>query len=349
MPMSNHCLVSIIMPVYNAERFLPQTLASVESELAGPAELIAVDNASADKSLSILKQFAAKYPAKVKVLEQKEGMAGGARNAGLRAAEGEYVFFMDADDALFAQALPALYQYAKQQQADIAVGEFIKFTQQPFSAPPSNSQLPPLRVLDQQRVGIKEMFLVSQSYNVPWNKLIRRELLNRYQLAFPQGMPHEDLPFMSTVFVCAKRVVFCPVIAYQYRLTPNSLSRRNPEKKLYSLLQSFAVMRGKLQQLGLYQALQEEYEYYLLQMIIGNDGPGNGNLKLLSFSMLRKFLKQAAPFYLTLSPALFTNRSWLFKWKFFVFRQGLKWQSPLWIIMARYLTNLLGLWVSKPR
>ena len=340
-------LYSIIMPVYNAEKYLPQALASVEEYLAAGAELIAVDNMSADGSWKILCDFAVKHPASVKVFQHAGGMAGGTRNKGLQHAEGDYVFFMDADDLLPPGSLQALYQTALNHGADIALGQYVSFNQTPPKeiAPASPGQ--EIKIWDRAELDITDFFQLSQSYNVPWNKFIRRALLTRHQLAFPEGMPHEDLPFISTVFVCAKRVVLYPGVTYLYRLTPNSLSKRDPEKKLTFFMQSFALMRGKLKELGLYSSLQEEYEYYLLQMIIGNEGPGNGNLKLLTASQLRSFLKYAAGFYLALPKGLFNKRSWLFRWKVNAFLMALKWQSPAVVKTAKYITDILGLFAHK--
>lgn len=339
-------LYSIIMPVYNAEKYLPQALASVEEYLTAGAELIAVDNMSADGSWKILCDFAVKHPASVKVFQHAGGMAGGARNEGLHHAEGEYVFFMDADDALAPGALHTLYQTAVNYGADIALGQYVSFNQTPPKEVPAATGQD-IKIWDRNEGKLTDFFQLSQSYNVPWNKFIRREVLTRHQLAFPEGMPHEDLPFISTVFVCSKRVVLYPGVTYLYRLTPNSLSKRDPEKKLTFFMQSFALMRGKLKELGLYAPLQEEYEYYLLQMIIGNEGPGNGNLKLLTASQLRSFLKYAASFYLALPKDLFNQRSWLFRWKFWAFRLALRHQSPVVVKTAKYITDILGLFAHK--
>lgn len=340
-------LYSIIIPVYNAEKYLPQALASTEEYLQNGAEVIAVDNMSSDGSWNILCDFAVKHPACVKVFQHAGGMAGGARNKGLQHAESDYVFFMDADDMLAPGALHALYQTALNYEADIALGQYVSFNQAPPKNLPTAVPNQDIKIWDRNEWNLTDFVQLSQSYNVPWNKFIRRKLLTQHQLAFPEGMPHEDLPFISTVFVCARRVVLYPGVTYLYRLTPNSLSKRDPEKKLTFFMQSFALMRSKLKELGLYAPLQEEYEYYLLQMIIGNEGPGNGNLKLLTIAQLRSFLKYAAAFYLALPKGLFNKRSWLFRWKFFAFRQALKHQSPAVVKTAKYITDILGLFAHK--
>ena len=338
---------SIIIPVYNAEQYLPQALASTEEYLQNGAEVIAVDNMSSDDSWKILCDFSVKHPACVKVFQHAGGMAGGARNKGLQHAEGDYVFFMDADDMLAPGALHALYQTALQEQADIAIGQFLSFKQNPPEFISDKTPKETVKIWDRKKFSLAEFFQLSQSYNVPWNKFIRRKILTQHQLAFPEGMPHEDLPFISTVFVCARRMILYPGVTYLYRLTPNSLSKRDPEKKLIYFMQSFSVMRDKLTGLGCYAPLQEEYEYYLLQMIIGNEGPGNGNLKLLTIAQLRSFLKYAAAFYLALPKGLFNKRSWLFRWRFFAFRLALRWQSPAVVKTAKYITDILGLFAHK--
>jgi glycosyltransferase involved in cell wall biosynthesis len=93
-------LVSVIIPCYNAERYLAECLDSVLNQSCDNTEIIVVDNNSKDGSLAIAKEYAAKYPQKIKVLEEKQAGAPYARNTGFMASSGEYIQFLDADDTL---------------------------------------------------------------------------------------------------------------------------------------------------------------------------------------------------------------------------------------------------------
>lgn len=332
--------VSIIIPVYNAAVYLPAALESVCADLNKGAELVAANNCSEDESLQMLTSFAARHTA-VTVLDACTGMAGGARNAALDKASGEYVFFMDADDLLFPGALAELYQTAKRENADIVLGRNVTLRAAGPVWPKRKACVVNAR-WDQGNPGRRGLFVLSQNYNVPWGKLIRKSLLDRYELRFPQGMPHEDLAFMSTVFSLAEKVVSCNTCCYAYRETQGSLSRRNPADKVSALYHTFAYMRGVLSSIGIYEELAEEYEFYLLQMIIGGEGPGNGNLKRLSPAGMRRFFRLAAEFYAGVPGKLFACRSWLFRWKYACFRFALKYKSAAAVYACRILTDLLG-------
>lgn len=333
--------VSIIMPVYNASAYLPAALESVCADLTRGAELVAANNNSQDESLRILKKFAEQHP-EVTVVDSCTGMAGGARNAALAKASGEYVFFMDADDQLCSGALAELYQAAKRENADIVLGKHVRFGGEYLPAWPEREPPAVGPRWDKRSLGARGLFILSQKFNVPWGKLIRKSLLDQYGLRFPEGMPHEDLAFMSTVFSLAGKVVSCNMCCYAYRETPGSLSMRNPADKALALYNTFACMRRVLVRNGIYEELAEEYEFYLLQMIIGGEGPGNGNLKRTSSVGMRRFFRLASDFYAQIPCSFFSRRSWLFRWKYICFRFALTYKSPAAVHICRVLTDLLG-------
>ncbi len=96
----HHPLVSVIIPCYNAEQYLAECIDSVLNQTYDNLEIIVVDNNSKDGSLAIAKEYAAKHPQKIKVLEEKKAGAPYARNTGFMASSGEYIQFLDADDTL---------------------------------------------------------------------------------------------------------------------------------------------------------------------------------------------------------------------------------------------------------
>lgn len=337
--------VSVIMPVYNAAAYLPAALESVCVDLKQGAELVAANNCSVDESLQILKNFAARHSA-VTVLDVCAGMAGGARNAALCKASGEYVFFMDADDCLYPGALAELYQTAKRENADIVLGQKVIFTEGEPVWTQQKSSVVNAR-WEREKLGACGLFILSQNYNVPWGKLIRKSLLDSYALRFPEGMPHEDLAFMSTVFALAGKVVSCNTCCYAYRETQGSLSRRNPADKVAALFHTFARMRGDLVRTGIYEELAEEYEFYLLQMLIGGEGAGNGNLKRLPAADMRRFFHLAAEFYAGVPGKFFACRSWLFRWKYACFLFAIKYKSVAAVRICRILTDVLGCFCQR--
>ena len=110
--------ISVIMPVYNVEKYLKNSLNSILTQSFTDIEVICVNDESTDGSLEILKEFEQK-DRRVKVINQKNRGNGGARNTGLKHAKGEYVYFFDSDDALFPEALEKMYENITSNESDL--------------------------------------------------------------------------------------------------------------------------------------------------------------------------------------------------------------------------------------
>ena len=125
--------VSIIVPVYNAEKYLQECVESVLCQTLSDIELILVDDGSTDSSPTLCDQYAAQ-DRRVKVIHKPNGRAASARNAGLRAASGEYVAFVDADDWIS----PDMYEKMLQTNADVTLCDYVRFQGEklfPFTQP----------------------------------------------------------------------------------------------------------------------------------------------------------------------------------------------------------------------
>ena len=116
----NHPKVSVILPVYNVEKYLKQCMDSIVNQTLKDIEIICVDDGSTDASLSILKEYE-KEDDRVKVICQQNAGAGAARNNGLSIATGEYLSFLDSDDFFSLDMLEKSYAEAKKEDADLIV------------------------------------------------------------------------------------------------------------------------------------------------------------------------------------------------------------------------------------
>lgn len=214
--------LSIIIPVYNVEKFLPKCLNSVVvNEWSGITyEIIVVDDASPDGSLRIAKEFSIKYP-QIKIISQENRGLGGARNTGVRKAGGSYVFFLDSDDYLLPGVMNRLLLDVKGEQLDIVE----------FGA---------IRV-DENYKKIGESFIKKNSSNVlsgtayiakydfdnsACNKLYRRLFLLENNLNFLEKTYVEDAPFNAEVFVKAKKVKALDEVPVAFLQNRNSITRQ---------------------------------------------------------------------------------------------------------------------------
>ena len=162
--------VSVIVPVYNTEKYLEECIRSLTEQTLSSLELIFVDDGSTDASPKILERYRARDPEHIRVITQKNAGQGKARNVGLAAATGEYVGFVDSDDYVDRRMYAAMYTRAGSEELDLVECDFHY---------------------------LEEDGREKRSYGsaAPWNKLIRRRLLTDNDIWFPEGYIYEDTSF----------------------------------------------------------------------------------------------------------------------------------------------------------
>ncbi|MBQ3089400.1 MAG: glycosyltransferase [Oscillospiraceae bacterium] len=200
--------LSIIIPVYNAEQYLPQTLDSILGQSLKEIEVICVDDGSTDRSLELLRNYAAR-DSRVKVLCQQNLHAGVARNAGLAVATGEYVHFMDADDYVLDYAYEAIYNKAIKYELDL-----LKFCSVPYDMSQDCFVDLPAYTLSKLSPGDFNRLLTldegSPIYKVnvaPWNGVYRRAFLEERKIRFNNLFCVNDRSFFDRVVTNAKRMM----------------------------------------------------------------------------------------------------------------------------------------------
>ncbi len=222
--------VSVIIPVYNAEKYLAKCLESVCNQTYKNLEIILIDDGSLDSSALICEQYAAKDNRIVFVSKENEGQ-GKARNYGLDIMTGDYVLFVDSDDYIHIQMIELLiYTLEKHcadmvqcQQCEVGVDEthdyqfFINNIDEKIRLESSTKE----RVLCYYTADI-----------VPCNKLFKKELLidNR----FPEGMIYEDKHLMFRLRHLAAKIVYLDIPLYYYVQSPNSTMRREIGEKQFA-------------------------------------------------------------------------------------------------------------------
>lgn len=218
--------VSIIVPVYNAEKYLQQCVESVLHQTLSDLELILVDDGSTDSSPALCDAYAAQ-DARVKVIHKPNGRAASARNAGLRAASGEYVAFVDADDWIS----PDMYEKMLRTGADVTLCDYVRFQgerQLPFSQP--NVEAGFYHKAQMREIIYPHLVMDGLEYPITisnWALLIRREIIEKNHLSYREDIHiSEDAPFGSEVLYCASSFAYLKgERLYHYRMTEGSSSR----------------------------------------------------------------------------------------------------------------------------
>ena len=213
--MENKVLVSAIVPVYNAEKYLHQTLDSLIHQTLAEIEIICVDDGSSDRSVEIVREYAAKDPRVISLVQENSG-AGTARNYGLSIAKGEYVHFLDADDYMFPDAYAYMYAGAKRFDADMVKTRVMGEDEQTGEHVPGPLyDLTNIDERDFERVLRFEDvpgILAGRVAVVPWNGIYRRELLMQENICV------NDRSFYNHMLVKAKRYVLLPDYTVHHRV-----------------------------------------------------------------------------------------------------------------------------------
>lgn len=194
--------ISVIVPVYNGEKYLEKCLDSLIGQTLRDIEIIAVDNGSVDGSANILATYAEKDErVKVLTLNPNQGPAG-ARNAALDIAAGEYIAFCDCDDTVPEEAYRLFYKSAIEANADIVVADYIEDI---------DGRIVEHRVCNPQ----KSAYVICEM-GALWNKIYRREFLNSKGLRIPDYIGDEDLLFLAKVLACEPSYTMSFHRAYRY-------------------------------------------------------------------------------------------------------------------------------------
>lgn len=266
--------VSVIIPVYNVEKYLRQCLDSVINQTLTDIEIICVDDGSTDSSLAILEEYASKDD-RIKILKQQNAGAGVARNTGLTIAKGEYLYFFDSDDFLELNALEKLYQQAICVSADICIFKFKDYDSlnDDYSSVESSLRLnliPENKMLFSVKDVPKDIFQVC-AYNV-WTKLYNRIFIIQNNIKFQNLRTCNDVYFNIMTLAIADKITYCDEFLINYRRDAiNNLSstRGNQAqniiyayKEIYKELKKRRIF-SKLKN-SLYEASVRNFRYELI-------------------------------------------------------------------------------------
>lgn len=219
--------VSVIVPCYNAERYLAECLRSVLAQTERDIEVLAVDDGSTDGTLALARRFEAE-DGRVRVLTQPNRGVCAARNAGLAHASGDYVTFVDADDLLTPDALAQMLAAAQESGADLVVCAHETFDE----AGHTQAFWPQTRWMDKhgearRRAAALRLIEGDSVLNIMCNKLHRRALLEREGIRLDEGVSiAEDALFNLEAVLCGSGIAYVHKVTYRYRMHAQSATHR---------------------------------------------------------------------------------------------------------------------------
>lgn len=231
---------SVVIPVYNAEKYLEEAIRSVWSQhTAAAVEIILVNDGSTDQSAQLCDRLAREH-ASIKVIHQVNQGVSAARNAGIGVATGQYVLFLDGDDYWDERLLQLLDQYLEQQP------DIIEFGYQRFGT--NENHMPVLPAVKTAGMTGMEYFETHKKLNVmpiasSCTAAFKRQLIEKGTIRFPSDLSYgEDFDFHMQCLKIAETVVSMPEVLYWYRMNQQSATHTLSVKKMRDMLLSCVKM-----------------------------------------------------------------------------------------------------------
>lgn len=249
-------LISIIMPVYNAEKTLNRAIDSIISQTMIEWELILVDDGSTDDSPSICDKYKI-IDDRIVVIHKKNAGVAAARQDGLDTTQGEYVIHADSDDWMDNNALAELYSTAIKHDADVVLCDYILQVDETgtyVKQTPSN-------VYDNRQI-IRD--LPRNLLGVLWNKLVRRSVIDKFDVKFMSGIDYsEDLLFCYQLFVNPVKCVYLSAAFYHYVMRQTSITHLISRKNIDFRLMAYEQMKTILDN-NIYKKDLHKFKFYVL-------------------------------------------------------------------------------------
>ena len=249
--------ISIIVPVYNVEKYLDKCLNSLANQTIDNYEVIVVNDGTKDNSQAIIDEYVKNYPQIFRSLIKENGGLSDARNYGLKYAEGKYVSFLDSDDYAEINYYRGMFELAEKHQLDLVVAD-LEYTWEHGLKPDLFKE--GLNVVDEE---INRMLFLSPLF--AWNKMYRHELFEILDLKYPLGLWYEDIPVTLKVFSNVKRVGYYHHLGVHYLQRDSSILGSGYSPKMYDIFTIFEGVMAQFKENGKYELYHDELEYLYIE------------------------------------------------------------------------------------
>lgn len=229
-------LISIIVPVYNVEKYLEECIDSILNQTYKNLEIILVDDGSTDKSGIICEDYA-KIDSRIKVIHKKNGGLSDARNVGIDKALGEFIIFVDSDDYIDKDMCQILINYVCEYNVDIVSCNFKKVFDNNIEEDNITYFKEKIKILTKEEV-LKEYFVtLAPEIFATWNKLYNRNIFfSEKKIRFPLNRLHEDIATTYKLYNESKKIILLNKILYCYRQRSNSIMKNISYKNIKDLI-----------------------------------------------------------------------------------------------------------------
>jgi glycosyltransferase involved in cell wall biosynthesis len=248
--------INVIVPIYNAEKHLRQTLESLVHQTIDSFELILVNDGSNDSSQTIIDEYKAKYPSLIRSYIKENGGIADARNFGLSKVESEYFGFVDSDDIVETKMFESLYKQAKLDDSDVVFSNFY------WTYPDKETESK-----DGPYTNNKD--ILTRMFATLWNKIYRTDFIRSLDIHFPTGYRYEDASFLYKISPFISKWSYVDQAFVHYRQTTGSITH-NHNDRVKDMIFVFKDLLDFYQGKNLFDAYKIELEYLFIRFFLGN-------------------------------------------------------------------------------
>lgn len=273
---------SVIVPIYNVEIYLPQCIESILAQTYENVELILVDDGSTDSSGRIAEEYAKKHSDRILCIHQENRGLSGARNAGLKKADGEYLAFVDSDDYIDSGMLEEMISSMTLYHADAATcGRYNEY-ENGFSSTAFTTDSPEMLTF---KDWMRRMLVWDKVDIAAWDKVYRVSCWEG--IFFPEGQNNEDMSTIPVVLARAEKIIHVGRPMYHYRKRSGSITTSYSKKKVEDFYKALTDIRNYVVNAGMEQQMNEELTYYMnhsylaMLMMISRSSEWGGIVKRL--------------------------------------------------------------------
>lgn len=251
--------LSIIVPVYNVEKYLDKCLSSLVNQRGiDDYEIIVVNDGTKDNSQDIIDRYVLNYPNLVRSYIKENGGISSARNFAIKYANGDYITFLDSDDYVEPDYYAGMYNLAIQDDLDLVVADLEYVWEKQDKEPMVKEGLNKAASPDMQRA----LFL---SPLFSWNKLYRRELFISLGCEYPIGLWYEDIPVALRIFANAGKVGYYDKVGVHYIQRDSSIMGSGYSDKMWDIFTIFEGVTSNFKKYDLYNKFHDELEYLYVE------------------------------------------------------------------------------------
>lgn len=265
--MKKKSIISVIVPVYNVEKYIDKCLYSICNQTYSNLEIILVNDGSTDSSLEKCNQFANKDK-RIKVVTQNNKGLSAARNTGIAQSKGEYLVFIDSDDYISNNMIEKLYSNLIKNKSDLCICDFeMVYGEEMINLNEDKIDNDSESIVYDKYEALLQLYgKKSDRFNVAWNKIYKRHIFDT--LVFPEGKVHEDMYVMHRVFDKCDRISFINESLYYYVQRNDSITGQKFNLKALDILGAFEDRIKYFEELGEVRLKMITYIKYINQILM---------------------------------------------------------------------------------